>query len=75
VAVHWGLKEAQALKTLGIKKVPSPIDKDYDWPGIYSPMAHQRETASFLTLHPDRFVLMNKVQARLHLQYGRLTTY
>jgi SNF2 family DNA or RNA helicase len=55
VAVHWGLKEAQALKTLGIKKVPSPIDKDYDWPGIYPPMAHQRETASFLTLHPRSF--------------------
>jgi SNF2 family DNA or RNA helicase len=55
VAVHWGLEEAQALKTLGIKKVPSPIDKDYDWPGIYPPMAHQRETASFLTLHPRSF--------------------
>ena len=55
VAVHWGLKEAQALNTLGVKKVPSPIGKDYDWPGIYSPMAHQRETASFLTMHPRSF--------------------
>jgi len=55
VAVHWGLKEAQALKALGIKKVPSPIDRDYGWPGIYKPMAHQRETASFLTLHQRSF--------------------
>lgn len=55
VAVHWGLREAQALRTLGVKKVPSPIDRDYDWPGIYKPMAHQKETASFLTLHPRSF--------------------
>ena len=49
VAVHWGLKEAQALRALGIKKTPSPIDRDYQWPGIYKPMDHQKETASFLT--------------------------
>lgn len=55
VAVHWGLKEAQVLRTLGVKRVPSPIDRDYDWPGLYTPMAHQRETASFLTLHPRSF--------------------
>jgi len=55
VAVHWGLKEAQALMTLGMKKVPSPIERDYDWPGIYSPMQHQRDTAGFLTLHPRAF--------------------
>jgi SNF2 family DNA or RNA helicase len=55
VAVHWGLKEAQVLRQLGIKKAPSPIDKDYGWPGIYKPMAHQRDTASFLTLHPRSF--------------------
>lgn len=55
VAVHWGLEEAQALRQLGIKKVPSPIDRDYKWPGIFRPMAHQKETASFLTLHPRSF--------------------
>jgi SNF2 family DNA or RNA helicase len=55
VAVHWGLKEAQALLTLGMKKVPSPIDRDYAWPGIYKPMQHQRDTAGFLTLHPRAF--------------------
>lgn len=55
VAVHWGLKEAQMLKQLGISDVPSPINKDYAWPGMYKPMNHQRETASFLTLHPRSF--------------------
>ena len=30
VAVHWGLKEAQMLKTLGWGAVPSPINRDYD---------------------------------------------
>ena len=55
VAVHWGLKEAQMLKTLGWEGVPSPIDRDYDWPGLHRPMNHQKETSSFLTLHPRAF--------------------
>ncbi len=55
VAVNWGLSEAQALRKLRIKKVPSPIQRDYDWPGLYKPMEHQRETASFLTLHKRAF--------------------
>jgi len=55
VAVHWGVKEALMLKQLGIEDVPSPINKDYTWPGLYKPMNHQRETASFLTLHPRSF--------------------
>lgn len=55
VAVHWGVKEAQMLKQLGFDDVPSPINKDYSWPGMYKPMNHQRETAAFLTLHPRSF--------------------
>jgi len=55
VAVYWGLQEAQALRTLGVKKVPSPIERDYAWPGIYQPMAHQKDTAGFLTLHRRAF--------------------
>lgn len=51
VAVNWELQEAQALRKLRIKKVPSPIQRDYDWPGLFKPMDHQRETAAFLTLH------------------------
>lgn len=51
VVVRWGLEEAQVLKNLGIKNVPSPIEKNYDWPGMYTPFAHQRKTAAFLTMH------------------------
>ena len=55
VAVHWGLEEAQTLTRLKIKKVPSPILKDYDWPGLFKPMQHQIDTASFLTLQQRAF--------------------
>ena len=57
VLVFWSLDEARVLKNLGVKDVPSPILKDYDWPGRYKPMAHQKETAAFLTLHKRAFVL------------------
>ena len=55
VAVHWGLDEAQALTKLKVRKVPSPIIRDYKWPGVFPPMAHQRDTASFLTLNQRAF--------------------
>ena len=56
IAVFWGLDEARVLKNLGVKNVPSPITKRYNWPGKHKPMAHQIETASFLTLHRKAFV-------------------
>jgi superfamily II DNA or RNA helicase len=55
VLVKWGLEEAQVLKNLRIKNVPSPIIAHYDWPGMYTPFAHQRSTAEFLTLHRRAF--------------------
>lgn len=55
VAVNWDLAEAQTLRRLNIKNVPSPIVRDYDWPGLHKPMEHQRTTASFLTLHKRSF--------------------
>jgi SNF2 family DNA or RNA helicase len=55
VAVYWGLDEMRVLKNLGVKNPPSPITKRYDWPGRYKPMAHQIETAAFLTLHRRAF--------------------
>ena len=55
VAVNWGLVEAQTLRTLNLKNVPSPIVRDYDWPGVYPPMSHQKDTASFFTLHKRAF--------------------
>jgi SNF2 family DNA or RNA helicase len=53
--VKWGLEEAQVLKNLRIKNVPSPIEAHYDWPGLHRPFAHQKKTASFLTLHRKAF--------------------
>ena len=55
VLVRWGLEEAQVLKNLRIKNVPSPIKSKYGWPGLYKPFDHQKETASFLTLHRRAF--------------------
>jgi hypothetical protein len=37
VLVHWGLEEAQVLKNLGVKSVPSPIERRYKWPGLFKP--------------------------------------
>jgi SNF2 family DNA or RNA helicase len=55
VAVHWGLDEAQALAALSLGEVPSPILRDYKWTGKFTPFAHQKKTASFLTLHQKAF--------------------
>lgn len=55
VVVFWGLNEAQMLSKVGVRKVPSPILRDYDWPGLYKPMAHQKDTASFLTVNQRAF--------------------
>ena len=57
VLVHWNLEEAQVLKKLQIKDVPSPILGKYNWPGRYKPFEHQKDTASFLTLHRRAFCL------------------
>lgn len=55
VAVYWGLDEMRVLRNLGVRSAPSPITRKYNWPGRYIPMAHQIETAAFLTLHRRAF--------------------
>lgn len=55
VVVHWGLEEAQVLRNLGVKRVPSPILRDYKWPGKFVPYAHQKTTAEFFTLNKRAF--------------------
>jgi SNF2 family DNA or RNA helicase len=57
IAVHWTLPNAKILHNLGFKKVPSPIEAHYDWPGMYKPFAHQKTTAGFLTMHQRAFCL------------------
>jgi len=55
VLVRWGLEEAQVLRNLKIKNVPSPILRSYAWPGKLAPFAHQKVTSDFLTLHRRAF--------------------
>ena len=47
VAVYWGIQEMQRLVRL-YGEAPNPMDKEYDWPGLYAPFVHQRITASYL---------------------------
>ena len=54
--VYWGVDEMQALASLmDNPKLPSPIEKQYNWPGMFKPFDHQRDTARFLTLHKRAF--------------------
>ena len=57
VVVYWGLEEMQRLARIAPAsiKIPSPIERDYDWPGMFTPFSHQRDTARFLTLHRRAF--------------------
>lgn len=55
VLVKWELPEAQALAKLRLKDVPSPIARNYDWPGLQKPFKHQYTTSSFLTLNKRAF--------------------
>lgn len=55
VLVKWGFDEAALLRGLSIKNVPSPILRDYAWPGAHTPFAHQKKTSSFLTLQRRAF--------------------
>jgi len=43
VMVKWGLEEAQVLKNLKIKNVPSPIMANYKWGGMYKPLNTRRK--------------------------------
>jgi SNF2 family DNA or RNA helicase len=56
VAVYFGPEEVAALKEIGFKMVPSAPLRAYNYPGIFTPMAHQRETAEFLVSHKRAFV-------------------
>jgi SNF2 family DNA or RNA helicase len=55
VAVKWNLPNTKILRNLGFRKAPAPIERQYDWPGRYTPFDHQKETAAFLTLHRRAF--------------------
>ena len=54
VVVNFGVDETQVLKNLNIK-VPSPIEKQYNWTGSHVPFAHQKTTSAFFTLNKRSF--------------------
>jgi SNF2 family DNA or RNA helicase len=57
VVFYWGPEEVRIVNAildeyrprLTLPEIPSPIVRDYKWPGVYQPFDHQRETASFLS--------------------------
>lgn len=55
VLVHWSLDTVKVLKNLGLKRIPSPIVKRYEFCGKFTPFQHQVTTADFLTLHKRAF--------------------
>ena len=57
VIVNWGLDEVIALSDLKVRNAPSPILKEYNFPGIHTPFDHQRETAQFLSAHRRAYCL------------------
>jgi len=48
VATKHSLSNVHRLRNIGIH-APSPVLLQYDWPGMYVPMDHQRETVDFLS--------------------------
>mgnify|MGYP003671383278 FL=1 len=57
VVVYWGIDEVTQLNDLLnlSKSLPSPISKDYKWPGLYKPFDHQRVTSEFLSINKRSF--------------------
>jgi superfamily II DNA or RNA helicase len=61
--VYWGFEEAcwlahyidQKKPDPALPEVPSPMLRDYKWPGIFTPFEHQKTTASFLSIRPRAF--------------------
>lgn len=56
LAVKHGVDECKVLANLGFS-APSPINYHYDWPGRFTPFAHQKQIAEFLTLNNRAFNL------------------
>jgi len=63
ILLYWGHGELSAAATVldqaqpnhALPKLPSPILRDYTWPGIYKPFEHQKDTASFLSIRQRAF--------------------
>jgi len=56
LVVAWELQEMQHVASIDCElKLPSPIIKEYKWPGMFTPFSHQKTTAEFLSLRKRAF--------------------
>ena len=57
VLVYWGLDEMTRLNELVAfrNNLPSPITRDYKWPGLFTPFDHQKVTSEFLSINHRAF--------------------
>ena len=57
VIVYWGLDEMTKLNQIISfrNNLPSPISRDYNWPGLYKPFDHQKTTSEFLSINRKAF--------------------
>ena len=51
--IYWGVDEMTRLNQLVSfrSNLPSPMTKDYQWPGIFKPFDHQKTTSEFLSIN------------------------
>jgi SNF2 family DNA or RNA helicase len=57
MVVFWGIPEMTRLNQIVSfrNNLPSPIKRDYNYPGLYKPFDHQRTTAEFLSINHRAF--------------------
>jgi len=62
VLVYWDHLEMRQLAEVldedyrdSSQRIPSPMLRDYSWPGLFKPFEHQKETASFLSIRRRAF--------------------
>ena len=57
IVIYWGLEEMTRLNQIlrFSKNLPSPITKEYNWPGLYKPFSHQETTSEFLSINNRSF--------------------
>ena len=55
--VYWGIPEMTKLNQIVSfrNNLPSPISRDYNYPGLYKPFDHQKTTAEFLSINRRAF--------------------
>jgi SNF2 family DNA or RNA helicase len=59
ILFYWDYDEVSTTVRLvdmnSTNNIPSPMLRDYNWPGMFKPFAHQRDTASFLSVRQRAF--------------------